>query len=76
MKCDICEREVEKTIPFYWGFFKTEYEPEKWVNACPDCCRKFQRASHGYNYNRNELIEFEAKIKEQLEKKKVKVRRK
>ena len=28
MKCDICEKEVSKTIPFYWGFFKTNYEKE------------------------------------------------
>ena len=28
MKCDICEEEKDNLIPFYWGFFKTEYEPE------------------------------------------------
>lgn len=66
MKCDICDKQVEKTIPFYWGFFKSEYEPEKWVNACPDCCRKFQKASHGYKYDRTELIEFEQTIKNKV----------
>lgn len=70
MKCDICEKEVEKTIPLYWGFFKSEYEPEKWVNACPDCCKKFQQASSVYCVNRTPLIEFEQEIKE-----KVKIRR-
>lgn len=62
MKCNVCEREVKQTIPFYYGFFKSEYEPEKWVNACPDCCKEFQRASFGYSYDRTPLIEMEKKI--------------
>lgn len=69
MKCDICGEEKEKVIPFYWGFFKSEYEPEKWINACEDCCREFQRASFGYSYNRTPLIEMENKIKENVKKK-------
>lgn len=71
MKCDVCEREVEKTILFYYGFFKVEYEPDKWVNACPNCCRKFQKASHGYKYDRTPLIEMEQQIIKNVEKKKV-----
>lgn len=62
MKCGICGREVDKTIPFYYGFFKTEYEPEKWTQACDECCRDFQRASFGYSYDRTPLIEIERKI--------------
>ena len=57
MKCDICEKEVSKTIPFYWGFFKTNYEKEKWINACENCTRKFQQASHLYKIDRTKLQE-------------------
>lgn len=74
MKCDVCEREVENTIPFYYGFFKSEYEPEKWVKACSDCCKEFQRASFGYAYDRTQLIEMERKIIKNVEKKKVRRR--
>nr|DAL65810.1 MAG TPA_asm: hypothetical protein [Caudoviricetes sp.] len=74
MKCDICEREVKKTIPFYYGFFKSEYEPEKWIEACDECCRDFQRASFGYLYERTPLIEMERKIIKNVEKKKVRRR--
>lgn len=63
MKCDICGREVDKTIPFYYGFFKSEYEPEKWVKACQWCCREFLRASNGYNFNKEPLKKMEHKIK-------------
>ena len=75
MKCDICEREVDKTILFYYGFFKSEYEPEKWIEACDECCRRFQKASHGYKYNRTDLIELEQQIISNVNKSKVKVRR-
>lgn len=74
MKCAICERDVKKTIPFYYGFFKSEYEPEKWVNACPNCCKEFQRASFGYSYDRTPLIEMEQKIIENVNKSKVRRR--
>lgn len=74
MKCDICERDVEKIIPFYYGFFKSEYEPEKWVNACPDCCKEFQRASFGYSYDRTPLIEMEHKIIKNVNKKRARRR--
>ena len=67
MKCDICEKE-KKTIPFYWGFFKTEYEPDKWVNACSECCRNFLRASTGYNFNKEPLINMEQQIKHKTRK--------
>lgn len=63
MKCDICDKEVEKTIPFYWGFFKTEYEPEKWIKICDECCLKFIKASNVYCVNRTPLIEMENEIK-------------
>ena len=69
MRCDICEEEKEGLIPFYWGFFKTEYEPEKWIMACPDCCREFQRASFGYSYDRTPLIEMEKNIENNVKKK-------
>lgn len=68
MKCNICGKETKKIVPFYWGFFKSEYEPEKWINACPDCCIRFQQASNIYPVNRTPLIELEKEIK-------VKVRR-
>lgn len=66
MKCDICEREVEKTIPFYWGFFKTEYEPKKWIEICDECCLKFIKASNVYCVNRTPLIEMENEIKKKV----------
>ena len=69
MKCDICEEEKDNLIPFYWGFFKTEYEPDKWVMACSDCCREFQRASFGYSYDRTPLIEMEKNIENNVKKK-------
>lgn len=42
MKCDICEEEKEGLIPFYWGFFKSEYEPEKWVMTCLAVAENFK----------------------------------
>ena len=66
MKCDICEREVDKTIPFYYGFFKSEYEPEKWINACEKCQTKFLQASNLYSINRTPLIELEKNIKKKV----------
>lgn len=62
MKCDICKKE-RKVIPFYWGFFKTEYEPEKWIKACPSCCREFLRASNAYNFDKEPLKKMEQKIR-------------
>lgn len=66
MKCNICEKEVDKTIPLYWGFFKSEYEPEKWINACEKCQTKFLQASNLYSINRTELIELEKDIKKKV----------
>lgn len=77
MKCDICEEEVSKTIPFYWGFFKTNYEKEKWINACENCTRKFQQASHLYKIDRTKLLELEQTIKHNInQKNKTKTRKK
>lgn len=76
MKCDICEKEVSKTIPFYWGFFKTNYEKEKWINACENCTRKFQQASNIYNLNKEELIKLEQEIKENQNKRQIKILKK
>ena len=70
MKCDICDNEVKKTIRFYWGFFKSEYEPDKWIFVCKDCATEFLKSSNIANTNRMPLIEFENKIKQ-----KVKVRK-
>ncbi len=66
MKCDICGKEVSKTIPFYWGFFKTNYEKEKWINACENCQTKFLQASNLYSINRTPLIELEKNIKKKV----------
>lgn len=66
MKCDICERKVDKTIPFYYGFFKSEYEPEKWVNTCKECQIKFLQASNIYKIDRTPLIELEKNIKKKV----------
>ena len=63
MKCEICQKEVEKTIPFYWGFFENEYNPEKWINACQNCCKEFLRASNISNQTKKPLINIETKIK-------------
>ncbi len=67
MKCDICNKET-KTIPFYWGFFKTEYEPEKWINACSDCCKNFLRASNYSNVSKEPLKQMENNIKRRVRK--------
>lgn len=77
MKCDICGKEVLKTIPFYWGFFKTNYEKEKWINACENCTRRFQQASHIYKTDRTKLLELEQTIKNNInQKNKIKTRKK
>ncbi len=68
MKCDICGKEKETLHKFYWGFFTTEYEPEKWVNACEECQREFQKASSVYCVNRTPLIEMEQRIKKRVRK--------
>ena len=60
MKCDICNKNVDKVIPFYYDFFSTEYKPEKWINICPECSKKFLQLSN--SSNRNGLVEMENKI--------------
>ena len=62
MKCGICGEEKEKLIRFYWGFFKTEYEPEKWIYACTDCARRYQRACGNSVKDRVELKNIENQI--------------
>ena len=62
MKCDICGEEKDNLIRFYWGFFKTEYEPEKWVCACKGCIRRYQRACGNSYKDRIELKNIEAQI--------------
>lgn len=61
-RCVLCNKERNDLGRLYWRFFKVEYEPDKWIIVCPDCCRKFQRASFGYAYDRTPLIEMERKI--------------
>ena len=68
MKCDICEKETENLNKFYWGFFNSEYEPDKWVNACEECRLRFIKASNVYNFNRTPLIEMEKEIKKKVRK--------
>lgn len=65
MKCDICDKETELQ-KFYWGFFKSEYEPAKWIFICEDCRTEFLKASNIANTNRTPLIEFENKIKKKV----------
>lgn len=62
MKCGICGEERDDLIRFYWGFFTTEYEPEKWIYACTNCTRQFQRASSSSPRSKEELKEIETKI--------------
>ena len=76
MKCDICNKETNKTIPFYWGFFKTNYEPDKWINSCEKCSKRFIQASNIYNLNKEELIKLEQEIKENQNKRQIKILKK
>lgn len=66
MKCFLCEKDSEKLKKFYWGFFKGDYEPDKWIEICDDCCLKFIKASNIYNFNRTPLIEMENEIKQKV----------
>lgn len=66
MICDICKRKDQKTTPFYYGFFKVEYEPDKWISACQECQTKFLQASNLYSINRTPLIELEKNIKKKV----------
>lgn len=68
MKCFLCEKEKETLHNFYWGFFKSEYEPEKWIKICDECCLKFIKASNVYCANRTPLIEMEKEIKKKARK--------
>lgn len=75
MFCDVCGEDKENLHKFYYGFFKTEYEPEKWCLACDDCQRQFQRDSFGASYDKKQgLKKMESKIIENLEKPKVRRR--
>lgn len=66
MKCDVCGKKTEKIGKLYWGFFSSQYEPEKWVNACEECQTKFLQASNLYSINRTPLIELEQNIKKKV----------
>jgi hypothetical protein len=66
--CFLCEKEVENLNKFYWGFFNTAYEPEKWIYICDECQLKFIKASNVYNFNRTPLIEMEKTIKKKVRK--------
>ena len=72
MKCNICDKEKEKLHKFYWGFFKSEYEPDKWLMACESCQLRFLKASGVYCANRTPLIEMEKEIKTKVRKRNVK----
>ena len=61
--CDICGKERNDLNKFYWGFFKIEYEPDKWIEVCPECQKRFLQASNIYNLDRTPLIELEKEIK-------------
>ena len=68
-ECLLCGNE-EKVIKFYYGFWKTEYEPEKWCYLCNECTRKFQQYSHicHIKNRKDELLEFEEQIVRKLKK--------
>lgn len=68
MKCEICNKEKQNLHKFYWGFFNTEYDPDKWIMACKDCQTNFLKASNVYCMNKNPLIEMEQQIKKKIKK--------
>lgn len=70
MKCLLCKEEKETLKNFYWGFFSNEYEKDKWILLCDECCLKFLKASNIYNFNRTPLIEMEKEIKKKVRNKK------
>lgn len=66
MQCFLCEKEKEPLHKFYWGFFQKDYESDKWIELCDDCCLKFLKASNVYCANRTPLIEMEKEIKTKI----------
>jgi len=64
MKCLLCEN--EEGHKFYWDFFNSEYDENKWCYLCDKCRTRFLQASNVYNYDNSELWimyrEIEAKI--------------
>lgn len=64
--CELCGNQSKQVLKFYWGFFKSEYEPDKWVNICSDCQERFLQASNVYSLNRTPLIEMESDIKKRV----------
>ena len=68
-ECLLCGNK-EKVIKFYYGFWKSEYEPEKWCYLCQQCIRDFLSYSHICHIkNRNdELLDFEEEIVRKLKK--------
>ena len=60
MKCLLCDN--EEGHKFYWGFFKSEYDPSKWCYLCNRCRREFLRACTDKNDLWLMYREIEAKI--------------
>lgn len=66
MICELCDKETDSLNKLYWGFFKSYYEEDKWINVCKDCQKRFLQASNIYNINRTPLIEMEKDIKKKV----------
>ena len=68
-KCLLCGND-ENVIKFYYGFWKSEYEPEKWCYLCNKCTRIFQEYSHicHIRNRKDELLDFEEQIVRKLKK--------
>lgn len=62
-KCLLCGKK-ENVIKFYYGFWKSEYEPEKWCYLCDKCIRRFLVASSmaSSTGKKDKLIELENDI--------------
>lgn len=65
-RCVLCNKERNDLGRLYWGFFKVEYEPDKWIIVCPECQTRFLKASNVYSVNRTPLIEMEKEIKNKV----------
>lgn len=61
--CELCGKQNTNVIKFYWGFFDSEYNPDKWINICDKCQTRFLKASNVYSLNREPLMEMESDIK-------------
>ena len=65
MKCEICGETPKRLHKFYWGFFKTEYDPNKWALVCDNCRNNFLKESSYAQCTgkKDGLIEIENKIR-------------